>query len=115
MGAFGDCVPTLDKAIGIKDAAELRTYRALCKLGAKDESGATADLQSAVTKDINYAPAHFYLGNAMARQQKWDDAIKEYEAYLKIEPTGPLAKQANDRMDLAKKKKGGGGSALPKK
>jgi Flp pilus assembly protein TadD len=108
IGAFGDCVPTLDKAIATKDAAELRVERGLCKIGAKDESGATADFQAAVTKDINAGPAHFYLGNALARQGKWDDAIREYEAYLKIDPNGPLAKQATERLNLAKAKKAGG-------
>ena len=40
LGAFSDCVPTFDQAIAIKDAPELRTYRAVCKLGAKDVDGA---------------------------------------------------------------------------
>lgn len=113
MGAFGDCVPTYDKAIGIKSAAEFLVERALCKIGAKDDAGATADLESAVSKEPNYSLAHFYLGNGKARQQKWDDAIKEYEAYLRMDPSGPMAKQATERLKLAQSKKGAGAPKKP--
>jgi Tfp pilus assembly protein PilF len=102
IGAFADCVPTFDKAIGIRDAAELRTERALCKLGAKDNAGALADLQAAVAKEPSYAPAHFYLAGRMAQGGDLKGAIVEYEAYLKIAPTGPMAKTAQERVKFAK-------------
>ncbi len=105
--AFADCVPTFDKAINIKDAAELRTERAACKIGAKDEAGALADLQAAVQSEPGYAPAHYYLGGELARGGKFKEAIGEYQAFLKLEPTGPLAKAANEKIRLAKQKMGG--------
>ena len=104
VGAFADCVTVLDKAVGLKDAAELRTYRALCKLGNKDKAGSLADLEAAVKKEPSYGPAHFYLGGRYADAGKWAEVIQEYEAYLKIEPKGPLAKQAEERIKLAKTK-----------
>ena len=107
IGDFEDCVPTYDKAIALKDAAELRTERALCKLGAKDEPGALADLQAAVQKEPNYAPAHFYLGGRLAAAGKWKQVHAEYEAYLRLEPNGPMAKQAQERAKLAREKLGG--------
>lgn len=113
LGAFGDCVPTYDKAISVKPAAEFLVDRALCKIGAKDDAGAQADLLNAVNKEPNYALAHAFLGNGYARQSKWDDAIKEYEAYLRMDPSGPMAKQATERLKLAQTKKAGG--APPKK
>jgi Tfp pilus assembly protein PilF len=104
IGAFADCVPTFDKAISIKDAAELRTERALCKLGAKDDAGARVDLQTAVTKEPTYAPAHFYLAGRLAQAGQLKEGIGEYEQYLKLAPTGPMAKTATDRIKLAKEK-----------
>jgi tetratricopeptide (TPR) repeat protein len=103
---FDDCVPTFDKAIAIKDAAELRTERAACKIGANDTAGALADLQSAVATDANYAPAHYYLGGELARGGQFKQAVAEYQAFLKLEPNGPLAKAANDKIRLAKQKMG---------
>ncbi len=115
LGAFGDCVPTYDKAISIKPAAEFLVDRALCKIGAKDDAGAQTDLLNAVSKEPNYALAHFFLGNGYARQSKWDDAIKEYEAYLRMDASGSMAKQATERLKLAQTKKAGGGAPPPKK
>lgn len=104
VAAFGDCIPTFDKAIEMKDAAELRTERALCKVGAKDDGGALEDLQTAVKKEPAYAPAHFYLANRLAIAGKFAEAVKEYEAYLKLAPKGDLAKQAQERAKLAREK-----------
>lgn len=105
-GAFGDCVPTFDKALASKDTGELRVERALCKMGAKDDAGAMADLQAAVQKDASYAPGHYYLAGRLASRAKWSEVIKEYEAYLKLEPNGPLAKTAQERIKLAQAKAG---------
>jgi len=105
--AWADCVSTYDDAIAMKDAAELRTERAACKIGAKDAAGALADLKAAIAKDASYAPAHYYLGNELARAGQFKDAAAEYGAFLKIEPTGPMAAAAQDKLKLAKQKAGG--------
>jgi Tfp pilus assembly protein PilF len=102
IGAFTDCVPTLDKAIGMKDTPDLRTYRALCKLGAKDDAGATADLRAAVGLDAAFGPAHYYLAGRLAQGGDLAGAINEYETYVKLEPNGPLAKAARERIKKAK-------------
>jgi Tfp pilus assembly protein PilF len=104
LHAWEDCVPTYDKAIAIKDAAELRTERAACKIGAKDDAGALADLQAAVASDASYAPAHYYLGGQLAKGGKFKEAVAEYETFLKLSPNGPMAKAAQDKVKLAKQK-----------
>jgi tetratricopeptide (TPR) repeat protein len=104
VGAFTDCVSTLDRAIAKKDNAEIRTYRALCKLGAKDKDGARADLEQAVKLDPNLGPPHFYLAGRLAEAGKPKDAIAEYETYVKLAPNGPLAPEAKKRIDVLKKK-----------
>jgi tetratricopeptide (TPR) repeat protein len=100
LGAFSDCVPTFDQAIAIKDAPELRTYRAVCKLGAKDVDGAKADLQTAIGGQ--YAPAHFYLARVLSDAGDWKGAVTEYETFLKLEPNVPAAKAARERLKEAK-------------
>jgi Tfp pilus assembly protein PilF len=104
VGAFADCVSTLDRAIAKKDNAEIRTYRALCKLGNKDKDGARADLESAVKLDPSVPPPHFYLAGRLAEGGKLPEAIAEFEAYLKLAPQGPLAAEAKKRIDVLKKK-----------
>lgn len=101
LGAFAPCTALLDKAIGLKDAAELRTYRALCRLGASDKGGARADLEAAIKAEPDYAPAHFYLGGRLAEAGEWGAAESAYRQYLKLEPSGPLAKAADERAKLA--------------
>lgn len=107
VGAFDECIGVLGKAIDKKDVAELRTYRALCKMGNKDKEGARADLALATQKEPNYAPAHFYLGGRLAEGGKLKEAESEYAAYLKLAPTGPLAAQAKERQAILQKKAGG--------
>ena len=100
LGAFSDCVPTFDQAIAMKDAPELRTYRAVCKIGAKDAAGAKADLQAAIAGQ--YAPAHFYLGRVLSDGGDWKGAVTEYETFLKLEPNVPASRAARERLKQAK-------------
>ena len=100
LGAFSDCVPTFDRAIELRDAPELHTYRAVCKLGAKDAAGAKADLQTAI--EGQYVPAHFYLARVLSDSGDWAGAVTEYETFLKLEPNVPAAKIARERLKLAR-------------
>ncbi|MEO8798932.1 MAG: tetratricopeptide repeat protein [Polyangiaceae bacterium] len=107
VGAFADCVPTLDRAIQLKDVAELRTDRAVCKLGAKDEAGALADLQQAVKEDASYPQAHFYLATAYEKAGKIKEAIAEDEAFLKLAPPGaPVVAKVKEHLAKLKAKTG---------
>lgn len=103
---FKRCVAVLDKAVGLRDLAELRVYRGACKLGLKDLSGATTEFKDAVAKEPNNALAHYSLGNALADGGKLTEAIAEWEAYLKLAPGGPQAKAAEKKIAIAKAKAG---------
>ena len=103
---FKTCVAVLDKAVGMKDIAELRIYRGTCKLGLKDLSGATTEFKDAVGKEPNNALAHYSLGNALADGGKLGEAIGEWETYLKLAPDGPQAKAAERKIKIAKEKSG---------
>lgn len=102
-GEFAACVDVFSKLIAKKDGAEVRTERALCKLGLKDDAATLADLQAAVAKEPSYAPAHYYLGGRLAMKKKWKEAAAEYEKYLQLDPQGSLAKAATERLEAAKK------------
>jgi tetratricopeptide (TPR) repeat protein len=105
MKDFKSCVSVLDKAIGVKDVAELRVYRGTCKLGLHDLPGATAEFKDAVAKEPNNAVAHYSLGNALGDGGKLPDAIAEWEQAMKLAPDSPMAKAAEKKIELAKKKK----------
>ena len=100
-GEFDSCVKTFDHAIAMKDGGEVRTERALCRLGLKDDKGAMADLQAAVDKEPTYATAHYYLAGRLAMSKHFKDAAAEYAKYLELAPNGSLARPAADRMKAA--------------
>lgn len=107
---FESCVKTFDKAIAIKDGGEVRTERALCKHGLKDDKGTFDDLQAAVSSEPNYAPGHYYLGGRLAMQKRFKEAASEYAKYLELAPNGSLAGPASEKMKAAQdamKDKGG--------
>jgi Flp pilus assembly protein TadD len=116
-GEFDSCVKTFDRAIKIRDGGEVRTERALCKVGLKDDKGALDDLQGAVAAEASYAPAHYYLGGRLAHAKRFKEAATEYARYLELAPNGSLAQQAtahltaaqdaakNDKSAVAPKKK----------
>jgi tetratricopeptide (TPR) repeat protein len=106
MKDFKTCLAVLDKAVGLKDIAELRIYRGTCKLGLKDLPGATTEFKDAVTKEPSNALAHYSLGNALADGGKLAEAVSEWEAYLKLAPDGPHAKAAEKKIGIAKAKIG---------
>jgi Tfp pilus assembly protein PilF len=114
-GEFDSCIKTFDRTIAIKDGGEVRTERALCRLGTKDEKGTFDDLQAAVAKDPSYAPAHYYLAGRLASTKRYKEAAAEYAKYLELAPSGSLAKQANERMKMAQDAAAAKGGPAPKK
>lgn len=103
--AVPECIAVFDKAITLKDNADFRTNRALCKFAAKDKNGAVADLTTATQKEPTFALAHYWLGSWMHDDGKFPEAVTEYEAYLRHAPKGPMAKAAEAKQKLAKEKK----------
>jgi tetratricopeptide (TPR) repeat protein len=99
LGAFSDCVPTLDRALAIKDDPDLRTHRAICELADNDAAGAKADLELAI--GANFAPAHFYLARLLSDRGDWSGAVAEYKVFLTLEPNVPAAKAARERLRIA--------------
>jgi tetratricopeptide (TPR) repeat protein len=100
-GEFDSCVKMYDRAIAMKDGGEVRTQRALCRLGMKDDKGTLTDLQAAVAKEPTYAQAHYYLAGRLAKDGHFKEAAAEYAKYLELEPNGSLAAAAADKLKHA--------------
>jgi tetratricopeptide (TPR) repeat protein len=105
LRAAPECVQVFDKAIALKDNADFRTNRALCKHANKDKTGAIADLVQATTKEPEFAPARYWLGWAQHEEGKFTEAAAAYKKYLELAPKGPLAKAAEAKLALARDKK----------
>jgi tetratricopeptide (TPR) repeat protein len=97
-GEFPSCIKTFDRAVAIKDGGEVRTERALCHHGLKDDKATLDDLSAAVSIEPTYAPAHYYLGGRFAQAKQWKQAAAEYSKYLELAPNGSLAKPAAERL-----------------
>ncbi len=64
--------------------------------------GAIARFQDALVYKDNDAIAHFRLGQCFEKTNQPDEAIPQYQAYLKILPHGPYAKQAKKALEKLK-------------
>ncbi|MGD0676823.1 MAG: tetratricopeptide repeat protein [Polyangiaceae bacterium] len=100
-GEFESCAKTFDREIGVKDGGEVRTERALCRLGLKDDKGALDDLKAAIAAEPSYAPGHYYLAGRLAQARHFKEAAAEYARVLSLEPNGSLAKPASERLKAA--------------
>jgi tetratricopeptide (TPR) repeat protein len=98
---LGSCVKTFDGLIKTKDGAMPRTERALCKLALKDEKACMDDLQAAVAKEPNYAPAHYWYAGRLGRANHFKEAAAEYAKYLDLAPNGDMAKAASEKLKMA--------------
>ena len=89
----GDATPAL--------LAEL----ALAQRAAGDREPAIASLRRALSLDSGYATAHYLLGNMLAGSKRFGEAKEHYRAYLKLEPKGPHAGKAKERLKMLAKAK----------
>jgi tetratricopeptide (TPR) repeat protein len=66
--------------------ADAFTLRAILKMDSRDDNGAVADLQQAITLDENCAMAYLVMGAALNLQSKFDDAIRALERGEALSP-----------------------------
>jgi tetratricopeptide (TPR) repeat protein len=104
LKAYPDCIAVLDKAIKLKDSADLHTRRGVCRHDFGDDAGAQADYDAALKLDEKFAPAYYYLGRHLEKKDK-KRALEALDKALKLDPTGPIGKQAKQAADDLKKKK----------
>jgi len=78
---------------------------ALAQRAAGQNAEALATLKRALVQDSSYAIAHYLMGNMYAADQRFPDARKSFERYLKLAPQGDQANNARARLQLIQKKK----------
>lgn len=64
---------------------------------------AKAQFEAAVKADPNYADANYWLGMAHLNGGNTEEALKYFENYLKLAPTGAMAEQAKGVVGSLKK------------
>lgn len=97
--SYADCVSAFDRALKTKaDQPEWLTRRGTCRHGLKDDAGAKADFEAAVKADPSYAPAHFYLGQALILDKKRNTALDELKKAKELGKGGPISKAADEAI-----------------
>jgi tetratricopeptide (TPR) repeat protein len=69
---------------------------------ANDFAKAGEQFAAAVAANPGHAESHFMLGQVNLNLGKLPDAAKEFEAYLKLAPNGPNAKDAASKVEMLK-------------
>ncbi|WP_353062026.1 hypothetical protein RBB77_11985 [Tunturibacter psychrotolerans] len=64
--------------------------------------GAYLRAQDAVKTQPDYSAAHYALGEIAQKMKKKDEAIAEFQTYLKLDPDGEKAKEARRALDELK-------------
>ncbi|MBK7581981.1 MAG: tetratricopeptide repeat protein [Myxococcales bacterium] len=110
LGAFADCVSTLDKAISNKAGPDLHTRRGVCRHELKDEAGAKSDFEAALKLEPKFAPAQYYLGRHYKAAGKLKEAKAAFEKAVELSGGKGVGEAAKKELDeLA------GGKGTPKK
>lgn len=89
-----------DKVAGVKDEAQWRPSL----------EKAYQEVKQALDLDPNLAPAHLLKGNLYFKVRRAEDALKEFDEYLRLDPNGEFAAPTRDlaekiRKALAQQKK----------
>ena len=78
--------------------------------GVKDESQwrpplekSYQEVKQAIDLDPNFAAAHLLKGNLLFKVRRAEDALKEFDEYLRLEPNGEFASQTRDLAEKIRK------------
>jgi tetratricopeptide (TPR) repeat protein len=104
LKAYPDCIAALDRAIKLKDSADLHTRRGVCRHDFGDDAGAQADYDAALKLDDKFAPAYYYLGRHLEKKDK-KRALDALDKAQKLDASGPIGKQAKQAAEDLKKRK----------
>jgi tetratricopeptide (TPR) repeat protein len=69
---------------------------------ANDFPKAQEHFTAALVVNPNHAESHFMLGKVFLNLGKLPEAVKAFEAYVKVAPTGPNAKEAQANIEMLK-------------
>lgn len=77
--------------------------RLLAQRAAGDREAAVATLEGILAREPRYATAHYLLGNKLAGDGAYAEAIRHYRRYLALEPSGPMAERCRERIEAARR------------
>jgi tetratricopeptide (TPR) repeat protein len=77
--------------------------RLLAQRAAGDREAAVATLEGILAREPRYATAHYLLGNKLAGDGAYAEAIRHYRRYLALEPNGPMAARCRERIEAARR------------
>ncbi len=87
------------RAVAVKSGdSGVMTDMAISQFYSGDVPTAMATADAVVKADPKFAPVHFNLGVFFGATGDNARAISEYQAYIKLEPTGQLVTEANSRI-----------------
>lgn len=78
---------------------------ALAEFAADHREDAERTLTGLLRDHADYAIAHYLLANMMASREAFADAARHYQAYLRLDPTGPQAAQARERLAVVQRRR----------
>ncbi|MCB9709167.1 MAG: tetratricopeptide repeat protein [Myxococcales bacterium] len=76
---------------------------ALAELAMGERHQAISTLRGLIRSRPKYALAHYLLGNMLAAEQQYAEAVLNYQRYLTLDPQGAEAANAKRRMAMAKR------------
>ena len=85
-----------------KPTPALLSELALAQLAAQDPDGATKSLRDALALDDKYATGHYVLAGVLAVKGDFRGAMKHYRRCIELDPRGPLAARAKQKLQAAK-------------
>jgi Tfp pilus assembly protein PilF len=68
-------------------------------MNAENLPGAYLRAKDAVRVQPDYSATHFALAQVAQKMKKKGEAISEYQAYLKLDPSGDKAKEAQRALE----------------
>lgn len=86
-----------------KPTPALLSELALAQHAAGDVEGAKVSLEQAISLDPKFASAHYVLGGILASQGDLKRAAEHYKKCLDLEPKGPLAAKAKEKLSAVKR------------
>lgn len=86
-----------------KPTAALLSELALAQHAAGDAAAARASLEQAISLDAKYASAHYVLAGILASQGDLKRAAEHYKRCIDLDPKGPLAARAKEKLAAAKR------------
>ena len=61
------------------------------------------EVKQAIDLDPNFAAAHLLKGNLLFKVRRAEDALKDFDEYLRLEPNGGFASQTRDPAEKIRK------------